>query len=296
MNILVVTKNWLGDVIFETPALRTIKENFPQAHLIAVTPNRCVEILQACPYVDEIIPFDDRKRKMGFIFRWGLIWSLRKRKIDKAYLFHQARKFAQIAFLSGIPERIGYQTKRRGHLLTHGFPEPEGPIHNVQYFLDLLRLKGLKVSGDYWYEFRYLPEDDARASSLLKECNFEPGNIVAINPGANWAPKRWPAESFRELAHCLMEKYGVQIVITGTEDDQPVARAILNSHNGTSLMASVCGKTSVRELGALFAKCRLVISNDTGPLQIGENFPAPWMECISVNDILRVIEKEKLLS
>ena len=61
MKIAVFTKNWLGDVIFETPALRAIKENFPGCHLIAVTPRRCAEILEANPHVDEVIAFDEKE-------------------------------------------------------------------------------------------------------------------------------------------------------------------------------------------------------------------------------------------
>ena len=91
---------------------------------------------------------------------------------------------------------------------------------------------------------------------------------MAINPGANWLPKRWPPEYFRELAHRIIERLRVQIVLTGSAEDQPVAEMILN-HGGPYSMTSLCGKTTVRELGALYAKCRLLISNDTGPLHIG---------------------------
>ena len=270
MNILVFTKNWLGDVIFETPAIRTIKENFPQSHLIAVAPRRCVEILEANPYVDEVIPFDNRREEKSLISAWRFIQKLRKRRIDKAYLFHRAQKHAWIAYLAGARERIGYGTKWRSYLLTHAIPEKEGPVHDVQYFLDLIRSEGLRVSGDYQYQFYYLKEDEAKVKSLLEEYGLNSRKLVAVNPGANWAPKRWPPEYFRELIHRLTKCYGVQVVVTGGAEDEQIANAILNNgrpHN--SSVVSLCGKTTIRQLGALYAHCRLLISNDSGPLHIG---------------------------
>ncbi|MBI4358816.1 MAG: lipopolysaccharide heptosyltransferase II [Candidatus Omnitrophica bacterium] len=337
MNIAVFTKNWLGDVIFETPAIRAIKENFPESHLIAVTPRRCVELLEFNPYVDEIIAFDEKEDDRSMVSKLRLILTLRKRNIDRAYLFHRSSTRARIAWLGGARERIGYQVKG-GSFLTRAIPEQEGPVHDVQYFMDLVRNSGLKVNGEYAYEFYFGEEDEARARSLLAEYGLDSERLVAINPGANWPPKRWPAEYFRELADRLITRYDVQIVLTGSDEDQPTIESILNSHDRVNLV-SVCGKTTIRQLGALFSICRLVISNDTGPLHIaagvganviglfgptqpletaplgrgrniiihyapegvplpwiGKDFPSPWMELISVEDVFKAIEQEKLLS
>jgi heptosyltransferase II len=332
MNIAVFTKNWIGDVIFETPAIRVIKENFPDAHLIAVTSRRCVEILQVNPYVDEVIIFEE-----NFFLKLKLVLALRKKQIDKAFLFHRSGTRAQIAYLGGIKERIGYDTNRRGSFLTHAITEPEEPIHDVQYFLDLLRLAGLNVQGDYHYKLYFSETDCQRAEQLIRENGFESERLIAINPGANWAPKRWPSAYFRELAHKLINQFGVQVILTGSGDDQAVANEILNG-KANSQIISLCGKTTIRELGALYSMCRLVISNDTGPLHvaagvganvvgifgptqpletaplgsgknvlvqyahegvelpwIGKYFPSPWMELISVDDVFSVIEKENLI-
>ncbi|MBI4395265.1 MAG: lipopolysaccharide heptosyltransferase II [Candidatus Omnitrophica bacterium] len=335
MNILVFTKNWLGDVIFETPAIRAIKENFPNSHLVAVTPRQCVPILEANPYVDEIIPFNDRSEEKGLIRKWRFIQKLKAHRIDKAYLFHRAQKHAWIAYLAGARERIGYDTKWRRYLLTRFISEKEELIHDVEYFLNLLQADGLKISGDYPYEFYFLPEDERKVQALLIEHGLKTEKLVAINPGANWIPKRWPPSYFRELAHRLVDHFGVQIVLTGSAQDRAVADEILN---GNSSFVSLAGKTTIREAGALFSKCRLVVSNDTGPLHIasgvganvlglfgptasretaplgrgrnviihyfpegvklpwmGKKFPSRWMELISVEDVFRTIETEKLL-
>ncbi len=267
MNIVVFTKNWLGDVIFETPAIRAIKDNFPNSYLIAITSGRCVPILEKNPYVDEVISFGEKKYEKD-IFRFlKLVFYLRKLKIDRAYLFHRSLMRALIVSCAGARERIGYNTKGRSRFLTRAIPQPKKSVHRVQYFLDLLSQSGHKVLNDYQYEFYFTSDDQRRVDILLHEHGIDPRRLVAINPGANWAPKRWPPSYFRELAERLFDRFKVQIVLTGSSEDGPVADEILN-HGTRASIVSLCGKTTVRELGALFSKCRLVISNDTGPLHI----------------------------
>ena len=74
MNIAVFTKNWLGDVVFQSPALRAIKKHFSDAHLIVITPARCAELLKHNPYVDEVIIHDDRGAGKN-IFSQLRIWE-----------------------------------------------------------------------------------------------------------------------------------------------------------------------------------------------------------------------------
>ena len=268
MRIAVFTKNWFGDVIFETPAIRVIKENIPNAHLVAITTPRCVDLLEVNPYVNEVIPFDEKGDERGLLAKLKFMRKLRAHQIDRAYLFHRSSTRARIAKWAGIRERIGYNTKGRDHLLTYAVPEPSGPIHDVQYFLDLLSASGLRVSGDYAYEFYFSKSDDERAESLLKEYGLDRNRLVAVNAGANWAPKRWPADFYRELVHQLIGEYGGQVALTGSCEDEPIARQIMGEENQLPIV-SLCGKTSIRELGAFYSKCRLLISNDSGPLHVG---------------------------
>ena len=283
MNILVFTKNWLGDVIFETPALRAIKENFPDSHLIAITPRPCVPILEANPYVDEIIPFNDRKEEKGFAAKWRFIRKLRERKIDKAYLFHRAQKHAWIACLAGAKERIGYGTKWRSYLLTRAISEQEDLVHDVQYFLDLVRSDGLKASGDYSYEFYYLPEDERKAQTLLEKHGLTAGKLVAINPGANWAPKRWPIEYFAQLADRLIERYQVKVVFLGDRCDATIAERIMQKMKQKEGI-NLAGETSLLESAELIRHSLLTISNDSAIMHLASYFDKPVVALFGPTD------------
>jgi len=337
MVILCVLKNWLGDVIFSSPAIRTIRMNYPAAYIVCLAPKRCFDILKANPNIDEVISFDERNEQRSFIEKWKLIRKLRALKPDQAYLFHRSLTRAFLMFLSGAKERIGY-AGRRAFLLTKAIPEPKEKLHAVDYNLELLRRAGFQVMGDALYEFRFDKADSEHAKKILIEAKLGHERLVAIHPGANWPPKRWPSGHFRSLALELVRRYRISIVITGGENDRLIAEKIAADANHPNIM-SLAGRTSLRELGALFSLCTLMISSDSGPLHIaggvgtnvlgifgptdpvltgprgrgknivihhvpkgfecpwfGDEFPkSGWMEHITVNEVLKTIECERLL-
>ena len=56
-RILVRGVNWLGDAVMTTPALRRLREHFPQAHITLLTPEKLRDLWRQHPAVDEVIGF-----------------------------------------------------------------------------------------------------------------------------------------------------------------------------------------------------------------------------------------------
>lgn len=274
MKILIVTKNWLGDVLFEIPAIQALRENFPQARIAALAPQRCQEILEAVPALDEIRIFDERETERSIFSKIRFIAWLRKEKFDKVFLFHRSFTRALLAWLGGIPERIGYETPKRKKILTIAVPEPSKPLHQVDYFLVLLKWAGLRVKFGTDYEFFYRRGDDTQALHLLETKGLKEKAFVVFHLGANWEPKKWPAGHFARLARLISENFSCPIVLTGTSEDEPVAEAIMNQAPQTGLV-SLCGKTSLGVLGALYQKAAFVVSGDSGPLHIASGVGTP---------------------
>ena len=77
--------------------------------------------IAAKPFCDELIPYTART----FFEKWAAARALRARKFDTAILLQNAFEAAAIAYLAGIPERIGYARDGRGFLLTRAIPVPE---------------------------------------------------------------------------------------------------------------------------------------------------------------------------
>src|SRR3989338_3521051 len=128
MKILIFTKNWLGDILFEFPAIAEIRLRFPGSEIVCLGRKRCLDVLERNPDVNRVIVFDERNEHANFSAKWKLIRDLRREVWDQAYLFHRSRTRAFLALLAGAKERIGYASGRNW-LLTTAVAEPSGPLH-----------------------------------------------------------------------------------------------------------------------------------------------------------------------
>lgn len=267
-RILLVCVNWMGDLLFMTPAIRAVRRAYPRSFIAALVPPRGIELMQAHPHLDEVI-LAGESRGIGGLFRWlGLVRRLRLGRFDSAVLFHRSFTRALAVRLAGVPERIGYRTAKRARLLTTAVePPPKDSVHKAAGFLALVSAAGIPSDG-LRYDVGLLPQDHAAAQRLLQEWGVRPEEtLVALHAGANWRLKRWPAARFAELGDELALRHRARVLLIGDRGDLPLAEKIRARMKTPPIVAA--GRTSFRELGALLTRARLLVSNDSGPLHLG---------------------------
>ncbi len=265
-KILIINVNWLGDVIFSTPFIRAVREAYQDSYIAVMIVPRCREVLETNSRINDLILFDEDGCEKGLIGKIRFAGRLKKEKFDMAFILHRSFTRALLTHLAGIKERIGYDTKGRGIFLTKKLKYPDKETHRVEHFLKLAEAAGADISKKN-YEFFITDADRKKAGSLLESLGVNANDRFAVlNPGGNWNPKRWPTENFSNLGDMLADKCGVKIVISGGEKDRKLAEEILGRMKHKAV--SVCGKTKIRELAAIFEKAKLVVSSDSGPMHM----------------------------
>lgn len=272
MRILIVNLNWIGDVIFSTPAVRLIKEFYPSAYLACMAAPRCKEVLEKNPYIDELIFFDEKGLHRSFLSRLKFIFYLRRKHFEIVFIFHRSFTRALICRLAGIAHRIGYARGKSGFLLTKRV-KPVNNIHRVDYFLNLLKAQGMETA-DRNYQFFIDEKDKSFADKFLEEKGILKTDIlVSLNPGGNWRLKRWPADCFAELADLISGRYNAKILLTGAGKDRELVMEIAEKMKSSPVICA--GETSLRQTAALFKRSSLVVSADSGPMHIAVSVGAP---------------------
>jgi len=84
-RILIIEPNWLGDILFTTPAIRAIREHNPDAFIACMVHPRCVEMLEDNPNIDKLILFDERSSHRSILAKILFIISLRKFKCVRIF-------------------------------------------------------------------------------------------------------------------------------------------------------------------------------------------------------------------
>ena len=266
-KILIFNVNWLGDVLFSTAAIRNIRHNYPDSFIACIIPSRCYPILKGNPNLDELIIFDEKERQRSTLAKLSFVQLLKAKKFDAVFLLHRSFTRALICRLAGIPERFGYYTKKRGFLLTKRIAHVgKDSLHRIDYYLNIIEKAGLKVE-DRYLEF-FIDDKDVQfvEEFLNKKSIMKDDFLVAINPGGNWLPKRWPQEYWAMLADKLITEFGAKIIITGSYTDISTAQKIRGLMREKPIVAS--GVFNLKQLGALCKRLDLFITADTGPLHI----------------------------
>ncbi len=271
-NILVVNVNWIGDVILSTPVFKALKKAYPGAKVSCLAVPRVKEILESCPYVDEIILYDEEKQHGTFLGKIRLIVELRKRRFEIAFLLHRSLTRALLVFLAGIPQRVGYDTKKRGFLLTHKVkPLPDG-VHRGDHYLNVIESFGVHVDDrDYALSVSAQSRDDMD-QRLRREGITPTDEVMAVNIGGNWDLKRWPKENYIQLIDRLTDEFKVKVVLPGAQKDLAMAQEI--NHKVKNPVVVFAGKTDIKQLLALMKRVNLVISADSGPMHLANSVGA----------------------
>ncbi len=226
---------------------------------------RCREVLEGNSAIDDLFIYDEEVTHRGLSAKWRLVRMLRQQQFDEAYLLHRSLTKALLVALAGVPRRIGYPTKRRGWLLTARASGRYDQRHRVEYFLGLARAAGIPVAEPA-YEFSVTHQDREWADRFLSDLRVGPEDqVVVLNPGGNWPPKRWPADCYADLGRRL-ERQGIRVMITGGSDDAELAASIAGRIGDRVGVAA--GRATLKQTAALFARSHVVVANDSGPMHI----------------------------
>ncbi|MDH5385847.1 MAG: glycosyltransferase, partial [Candidatus Aminicenantes bacterium] len=291
-KVLVIQLADIGDIILTSPFLRELRRYLPHVWITLIVQPRMFNLLEKCPYTNEVLTFDWRAVKNWNISFNGCIqWWLQSVGVAKRSLWKHHLNMAIstrwnndpcqaasiiLMYMSGASLRIGYkdapQDQKRYRLkglnrfLTQG-PLRGFPQHEVERQLDILRFLGANPI-DSGLEVWTTQEDEFFAQDVLNRFNLADTDLlIAFAPGATWSFRRWPSSRFIELGKWLQENYGASILLIGGKGEQKLSHHIERGmHSGQTV--NLVGKTTLREMASVLKHCKLFIGNDSGPLHV----------------------------
>ncbi len=91
--------------------------------------------------------------------------------------------------------------------------------------------------------------------------------LVALAPGAAYGgAKKWPSESFAELASSLAAD-GIASVMVGSAADAGTGHEVAKTSSGGRLL-NVIGRTDLATLAGVLSLCRALVTNDSGAMHL----------------------------
>jgi heptosyltransferase II len=273
MKILIRATNWVGDAIMALPALRAVRNRFPEAEISVLARPYVADIYRNQEICNQLVAYEPQGEHAEFTGREHLVAELRAQKFDIALLLQNAFDAAWLVWRAGIPQRIGYARDARSLLLTKAVAVPrsgEIPAHEKFYYLELLRRIGwIEALADDSLITLAVPEEQRRrAAETLLAAGSRPHVLrVAIGAGASYgSAKCWPPDRFAELANRLQSQSDADVILFGTPGEARVSQAIAAGMRRTPI--DLTGKTAIADVPALLSQCHLFIGNDSGAMHV----------------------------
>lgn len=242
-KILIVRNDRFGEFLLNIPAIRALREKYPQGKITLAVNSLVRELAEAVEDVDQVVIWDEIKG------------GLKKYKFDISVVLNPTKEAHWAVFWAGIPVRVGYDRKW-GFLLTRKIKDTkdQGNRHEVDCNLELVGLLGastldraprIKVNGQLFRE-------------LIGK------KIVAVHFFTSDPVKQWPVERFMFLAQRIAKELNVKVVLVGSDKSWQLPPWLTSSLEIVDLI----NKTSLVELAALLKRCHLLVSCDSGPMHL----------------------------
>lgn len=286
MHILLVRFSSMGDVVLQTATVNWLKSLMGKSLRITfVTSQEFAPLIEGHPAIQKVIGFDRRGES------WKSLVG-RLKDIDESHPFDlildlhaTMRSFKLKLSFWSIPaltvdkrrwERF-FLTKLKGKFFKRLIGKKafglESQAERILIDLESIFEDNRAVRRTREYRNGKLGE----LTSLNPLPVYElPENYIVLAPSASFQPKRWPINSFVELAKNLLSETDFHLVVlAGPSDNFCDAFSVIDSDRLINLQ----GKTSLKESMSVISRSLLCVGNDSGMNHIAEAYGVP---CVTI--------------
>ncbi len=310
-RLLVRGVNWLGDAIMTTPALLRLREALPGTRITLLTHEKLTDLWTHHPAVDAVLTFSARdnifsvaSRLRAEKFDAALLLPNSARSALEAAI---ARIPNRIGYAGGgrgwlltraIPRRTG---------ITHMRKRSEAEIRRLIATSDAIPVKEFSAASHHLHHYLHLvaalgakseplPPHIAVSDAEIETAKLrlvpamrsgDGAPLFGLVPGAEYGPaKRWPRERFITAAVEIHRHTNCRWLLFGGKADAELCGHIADEaarlagtsssiQHPASTFVNLAGRTTLRELCALLRACRVVLTNDTGPMHVAAAVGTP---------------------
>jgi heptosyltransferase-2 len=287
-KILISLPNWLGDIVMSLPTIKGMRWLFPESHISVLVKANFASIFKYNHDVNEVIVYQRGEKLRKFISGWKMAKTIRDKNFDLALILPRSFNSALLPFLSKIPQRIGYAADTRTILLSHPIKRSNELLsqHRVYYFLNLLNHFRKSVAL-YSPSIKTGHEEERWANELLSSLNIKTSSmLVGFNAGAAYGDaKCWLPERYAKVAEKLIEKYDAHILLFGSKAEGRINSEIAKQLSEKSVL-DLTGRTDIIQLAVLIKRCRIFVTNDTGPMHVAGALGIPIVAVFGPTDYI----------
>ncbi len=278
MRLLIANPFGIGDVLFSLPLVQEIRRQRPEAFLGYGGNRRTLELISVWPELNWHRPLElrsawRRSRSEGWEAFRTAADSIRKERFDFLLDLSLGWQVGFLAWIAGIPQRIGLNYRERGRFLTDSIPVTGYHRQPVpEEYLRLLPKIGLAAPTRSSIQLRLPASVGQETERWLADRGLAGNTLLGIVPGggASWGEnarfKQWAPERFAETADRLAVSYRLKPLLFGDDSERVLLQSVARTMRSDPILVSPAPTLPL--LAGLLRRCRLVLGNDRGPMHL----------------------------
>ncbi|MGE3608091.1 MAG: glycosyltransferase family 9 protein [Bacteriovoracaceae bacterium] len=294
MHILLIRFSSMGDIVLQTATINWLRALLgPELRITFVTSKEFSSLVEEHPFVNQVIHFDRKGKESWKDFKHKISQINQKTPIDLILDVHGTMRSFRLKmafwFIPSLTvdkrrwERfflVKFKNKYLKRLFSSTRFGMENQVERIIKDFDFIfnDMRAIERTR----KFRNGPHSELTSLRSVESYPLK-NSYIAISPSASFQFKRWPIDSFVQLAQELLKRTSHDIVILGgPSDDFCNAFKAIDSERLINLQ----GKTSLKESMSILSQAILSIGNDSGMNHIAEAYGVPCLTLFGPTDPL----------
>ncbi len=281
-NILVVSSTAIGDTLLSTPAIRSVRQKYPYAKIIAHFNIKNMALFENNPDIDEIVPYYGGYKKI-----FSTIREFRRHNFDLALIFHgnepQTTPMAYLSkarFIIKLPNTSEYRfllSNQQDRLNWHDFP------HAIEQRLSVSRLAGCGEADKRMLVYG-AAEGKNYIDNYLAARGITPQHVlIGFQVGASTLSRMWLPDRFVALGKKIIEACPrACLIITGSPLERGYCEGIARGIGDNTLVTA--GEVPLKFMPSLLRRMRTLLTGDTGIMHLAVAVGTPVIALFAVAD------------
>lgn len=264
-------------MVLATPAVRLLKNRFPQADIHFFTEKKCAPVLEHHPCLSRIWAFD-KAQYSNLIGEFSYYTAMAREEFDLVVDFQQLPRCRWATAFSGAPIRLSYPPPWYKRLIYTHWVNPAENCYAAKAKASLLAPLGIAWNGEKPEMFLTQKEME-QARSFLHQLGVTPENqLITIDPTHRRETRRWPAEHFGRLIHLKSRQLPeARFLILFGPGERPMAEEVARSANLPHQCLIPDVMLSLREMAAVIKLACLHVGNCSAPRHIAVAVDTPTL-------------------
>jgi heptosyltransferase III len=299
-RVLIYRLGSLGDTLVALPALHLVARAFPNAERrlltnfpVNVKAPPAAAILEHTGLVHGFLRYVVGTRSprellslWSQLIRWRpevLVYLGPQRGVDAAKRDAAFFRLCGIRYLIGVPLTAEMQQNQWNEEQQALEPEAARLARMIQ------ELGNARLDAPESWDLHLTQEEHAKAAEVLAVAGEFP--LVAVSVGTKVQSKDWGRENWQRLLSCMAASYpGYALALAGAAEEGEASEFAASGWRdaGGGPVVNLCGRLTPRESAAAFARARVFIGHDSGPMHVAAAVQTPCVAIFAARNKPRV--------